>query len=50
MALAHVTTLECTLCGAEYDPEQIIYTCPEHDGVAGILEVKIGRASCRERG
>jgi len=40
MALAHVTTLECTLCGAEYDPEQVIYTCPEHDGVEGILEVK----------
>lgn len=36
----HVTTLECTICGAEYDPEQVIYTCPEHDGVAGILEVK----------
>lgn len=35
----HVTTLECTVCGAEYDPEQIIYTCPEHEGVAGILEV-----------
>ena len=36
----HVTTLECTICGEEYDPDQIIYTCPEHDGVNGILEVK----------
>ena len=40
MAMDHVTTLECTICGAEYDPDQIIYTCPEHEGVKGILEVK----------
>jgi len=40
MAMEHVTTLECTLCGAEYDPDQIIYTCENHDGVTGILEVK----------
>ena len=39
MAMEHVTTLECTICGAEYDPNQIIYTCPEHDDVSGILEV-----------
>ncbi len=40
MAMDHVTTLECTICGAEYDPDQVIYTCPEHEGVNGILEVK----------
>ena len=40
MAMEHVTTLECTICGAEYDPDQIIYTCPEHEGVKGILDVK----------
>ncbi|WP_255192865.1 threonine synthase [Natronobeatus ordinarius] len=40
MELPHVRTLECTLCGETYDPEEIIYTCPEHEGVAGILEVK----------
>ncbi|WP_411968714.1 threonine synthase [Haloferax sp. YSSS75] len=40
MALDNVETLECTLCGATYDPEQVIYTCPNHEGVAGILEVK----------
>jgi threonine synthase len=39
MTLDHVETLECTICGAEYDPDQVIYTCPEHEGVAGILEV-----------
>ncbi|MFB6298362.1 MAG: threonine synthase [Salinirussus sp.] len=39
MSMEHVTTLECTLCGAEYDPDQIIYTCSNHEGVRGILEV-----------
>jgi threonine synthase len=39
MTFDHVETLECTLCGATYDPDKVIYTCPEHDGVAGILEV-----------
>ncbi len=39
MGLKHVEALECTICGAEYDPEQIIYTCPEEPGVSGILEV-----------
>ena len=40
MVMEHVTALECTICGDEYDPDQIIYTCPEHEGVRGILEVK----------
>ncbi|MFB6222125.1 MAG: threonine synthase [Haloarcula sp.] len=40
MAMEHVKTLECTICEKEYDPDQIIYTCPEHEGVNGILEVK----------
>ncbi|OYR58306.1 threonine synthase [Halorubrum halodurans] len=35
----HVDSLVCTLCGAEYDPDQVIYTCPNHPGVKGILEV-----------
>ena len=39
MGLPHVRTLECTLCGETYDPEQVIYTCPEHEGVRGVLEV-----------
>ncbi|MFC6951746.1 threonine synthase [Halorubellus litoreus] len=39
MSLDHVETLECTLCGATYDPERVIYTCPNHDGVTGILDV-----------
>ena len=47
--MPHVRTLECTLCGAEYDPEQVVYTCPEHDGVAGILEVVYDYDEIRER-
>jgi threonine synthase len=39
MTMDHVVVLECTLCGAEYDPDQVVYTCPEHEGVRGILEV-----------
>ncbi|WP_459191068.1 threonine synthase [Halosimplex sp. J119] len=39
MAMEHVETLECTICGIEYDPDQVIYTCPEHEGVKGVLEV-----------
>jgi threonine synthase len=35
----HVRRLSCTLCGVEYNPDQVIYTCPEHEGVKGILEV-----------
>ena len=40
MALPHVTALECTLCGETYDPERELYTCPEHEGVRGILTVQ----------
>ena len=40
MTMEHVTHLECTICGKEYDPDQVIYTCPDEDGVKGILEVK----------
>jgi threonine synthase len=47
--MPHVRTLECTLCGAEYDPEQVVYTCPEHEGVAGILEVVYDYDEVRER-
>jgi threonine synthase len=36
----HVSRLSCTLCAETYDPDQVIYTCPEHEGVKGILEVE----------
>ena len=35
----HVAALRCTICGAEYDPTTFRYTCGEHDGWAGVLEV-----------
>jgi len=35
----HVEALSCVLCEESYDPDQLIYTCPEHEGVKGILEV-----------
>ena len=38
--MEHVMTLRCTLCGESYDADQVIYTCPEHEGVRGILEVE----------
>lgn len=40
MSMDHVTTLRCTLCGETYDPDQVIYVCPEHEGVTGVLEVE----------
>lgn len=40
MVMDHVQTLRCTLCSETYDPDQVIYTCPNHEGVAGILEVE----------
>ena len=40
MTMEHVTHLECVICGEEYDPNQIIYTCDNEEGVRGILEVK----------
>ena len=40
MTMEHVTHLECVICGEQYDPDQIIYTCDNEEGVRGILEVK----------
>jgi threonine synthase len=49
MSIPHVRTLECTLCGSEYDPEREIYTCPDHEGVAGILEAVYDYGVIEER-
>ncbi|WP_330633501.1 threonine synthase [Halocatena halophila] len=49
MGMKHVKTVACTLCGKQYDPEQVVYTCDEHDGVAGILEVVYDYDVIRER-
>ncbi len=34
----HVIGLKCTLCGAEYKPDEIAYVCPQH-GYDGIVDV-----------
>ena len=34
----HVLGLKCTLCGAEYAPDEVEYVCPKH-GDEGILDV-----------
>jgi len=34
----HVMGLKCVLCGAEYDPGEVLYVCPRH-GDGGILDV-----------
>lgn len=47
--MEHVRTLECTLCGETYDPGQIVYTCSNHPGVQGILEVQYDYDVVRER-
>lgn len=47
--MKHVRALECTLCGETYDPDQIIYTCSNHPGVQGILEVRYDYEVVRDR-
>jgi threonine synthase len=49
MTMNHVRGLECLLCGRTYDANQVIYTCPEHEGVKGILEVVYDYDVVRER-
>ena len=34
----HVLGLKCTICGAEYETDQVDYVCPKH-GADGILDV-----------
>jgi threonine synthase len=38
--MALVDALVCTECGAAYEPGGVSYTCPEHDGVTGVLDVR----------
>lgn len=39
MTMDHVRALECPICGETYDPDRDIYTCPNHEGLTGILAV-----------
>ena len=51
--MSHILSLQCVLCGAEYQPDQVLYVCPKH-GDEGILDVVydydlIGRRLTKER-
>ena len=35
----HILNLKCTICGAEYQPNEVDYVCPHH-GNEGILDVQ----------
>ena len=43
-----VEALACERCGRRYAPGDVEYTCPAHDGVAGILDVRYDHESVRE--
>jgi threonine synthase len=50
--MEHVKSLKCVICGAEYDPGDILYVCPRH-GDEGIVDVvydyeRIGRHFTRD--
>jgi len=45
----HVASLQCTLCDRTYDADAFRYVCPEHDGYAGVLEVRYDYDVVRER-
>lgn len=34
-----VAALECRRCGRRFGPGDVEYTCPDHDGVTGVLDV-----------
>jgi threonine synthase len=42
-----VDSLVCRRCGARHPPDSVEYTCPEHDGVAGVLDVTYDEAAMR---
>lgn len=44
-----VEALVCERCGCRYAPDDVEYTCPEHDGVTGILDVRYDYEAVRER-
>ncbi len=39
MTIDHILNLKCTICGAEYQPDEVAYVCPHH-GNEGILDVR----------
>lgn len=45
-----VTELVCVACGASYAPGEVAYTCPRHDGLEGILDVRYDYAAAAAAG
>ncbi|WP_436924626.1 threonine synthase [Halosimplex amylolyticum] len=43
-----VEALACERCGRRYAPDDVEYTCPAHDGVAGILDVRYDYDAVRD--
>jgi threonine synthase len=37
-SMDHLLGLKCVICGAEYEPDEVLYVCPKH-GDEGILDV-----------
>ncbi|PSP66587.1 threonine synthase [Halobacteriales archaeon QH_8_67_27] len=44
-----VEALVCGRCGRRYAPGDVEYTCPEHDGVTGILDVRYDYERLRDQ-
>ena len=47
-AMAPFLAYKCTLCGAEYAPDEVTYVCPKH-GDSGNLEVLLDFAAIRQQ-
>ncbi|WP_175424296.1 hypothetical protein [Haladaptatus sp. W1] len=48
MAVNHIETLECPLCGATYDLDPVRDAYPNHEGVSGILDAKYDCEAVKE--
>lgn len=44
--MKHVTGLRCVICGKVYQPDEVLYVCPDH-GNEGILDVEYDYAAIR---
>lgn len=47
-SMTPVEALACERCGRTYAPGAVEYTCPEHDGVAGVLDVRYDYEAIRD--
>ena len=44
--MKHVTGLRCVICGKVYQPDEVLYVCPDH-GNEGILDVEYDYSAIR---